>query len=163
MVCNSFTTKYSPRVFDKVHQCNITYVQTQVHFQVMIHTESTSHFQPTLLARLMACVLLVLVSYGATAGAVHRHDDAPRDASFAVGDTINNPNDAPATRGSSGNGDCLICTLRQHLFVGVADTAPHRLLPPATILSFAAPHFAPYFSPYYAPRRGRAPPSASLL
>jgi hypothetical protein len=111
----------------------------------------------------MAFVLLVLISYGATAEAAHRHGNALPERRAELAATFSSPDDTNSSSQSSRpNGECLICQLHQHLFVSLLNALPQMLPPP--VQSVRSPATAvSYLSHTDTPQRGRAPPTASLF
>ncbi|MBV9960086.1 MAG: hypothetical protein JO360_16790, partial [Acidobacteria bacterium] len=114
--------------------------------------------KPAPLARLSACVLLVLVAYGAIAGAAHNHGtrlltQLRAGASEAV---FSDSGDADASsRRLPEHDECLVCQLQNHLFSGLLNALP-QVAPPDTprVFTTQTVHFS--FSETHAPRRGRA-------
>jgi hypothetical protein len=115
--------------------------------------------QPTLFARVSAFVLLVLVAYGAIAGAAHSHGTVtPQLRPGATEPTVSSSNDPnSSSKQSPKSGDCLVCQLQQHLYSGLLSALPH-VAPPLTQFAFARPTGTRCSTQTYAPRRGRAPP-----
>lgn len=126
------------------------------------NTESSKSRRHAPLARVLAFVLLAVVSYTATAESVHRHGRlalTPSVSSAAAvapsGGADSAVNDSPAL------GECLICQLRQNLSSGLLSALPQLVAPrPHAELSRAVALLS--VSRFEAPRRGRAPPAASL-
>ncbi len=117
--------------------------------------------QPALFARVSAFVLLVLVAYGAVAGAAHNHGNA--DLRLQAGITepaYSNPGDADSsTKKLPDNDECLICQLQHNLFSGLLNALP-QVAPPPTEFAFATQLQQPSSSQTLTPRRGRAPPTS---
>jgi hypothetical protein len=114
------------------------------------------------LARLSAFVLLVLVAYGAIAGAAHNHGTRLQTqlragASEPVFSDSGDGNSS--SRRLPENDECLVCQLQHHLFSGLLSALP-QVAPPVTLSAFAPQtiHFS--FSQTLAPKRGRAPPTS---
>ena len=116
-------------------------------------------------ARALSCLLLLLITYSATLGVIHRHGP-PRQLRFAAESTAKSA-DAGQTGGPSSGlpfnpGDCSICQFQRQLNSGLLYTPVFVLVP----VSHPAPaHVAPasYLSAATTPRRGRAPPQLSLV
>jgi hypothetical protein len=111
--------------------------------------------------RLSAFALLVLVAYGAIAGAAHNHGNA--DLRLRAGITVpafSDPGDAGSTsKKQLDNDECLICQLQHNLFSGLLNALP-QVAPPSTEFAFAAQHHQHSSSQTLTPRRGRAPPTS---
>jgi hypothetical protein len=114
------------------------------------------------LARLSAFVLLVLVAYGAIAGAAHNHGTRlPAQLRAGTHETVFDDSGGAETssRRLTENGECLVCQLQNHLFSGLLNALP-QIAPPVTPGAYA-PHTVHFsFSETHAPRRGRAPPTS---
>ncbi len=110
--------------------------------------------------RAVACVLLVLISYGATAEAVHKHGFNASQSS-AVGAFARAHQTASENRTTQFN-ECLICQLHQQLFNGLLQPPTFISKPQAqcAIVGQALPEQALQTT---APQRGRAPPQLSKL
>ena len=127
------------------------------------NTGSTSSHEHAPCARFLAFVLLVLISYGATAEAAHRHGTGATERSAERAATVNSPDDPnTSSETSRSNGECLICQLHQHLFASLLNALPQIAPPPAQLARIPAAAIS-YLSHTDTPQRGRAPPSASLL
>ncbi|HEV7373731.1 MAG TPA: DUF2946 family protein [Pyrinomonadaceae bacterium] len=115
------------------------------------------------LARLLAFVLLVLVTYSATAEAAHKHGNLmlARASQTAPAFGTNN-DDGSALKDSRTFSDCLICQLHQHLSISLFSSLPQVVAPLAQIARTPAAELS-YLSQSDTPRRGRAPPFASLF
>ena len=131
----------------------------------IVNSNATSFLRPApaLHVRVLAFVLLLLVSYGATVEAAHTHGNASAinraQQTTALGDASRSSSTA---RNPSAGGDCLICQFHQQLSNGLLAELPHALEPLVqTAHTSAAIIFAP--SQTNAPSRGRAPPSTSSL
>jgi hypothetical protein len=115
------------------------------------------------LARMLAFVLLVFISYGATAGAAHRHGNILKSVRAPAAATMSGAGNSGSTAKDTGtSGECLMCRLHQHLFAGLLHNLP-GFIPPTVQPINATVAFIPYFSQTNAPRRGRAPPTAFTL
>jgi hypothetical protein len=130
-------------------------------YQVTSHTGSLTCRKSAPFARLLALLLLVLVTYAATAESVHRHgallsntrgNSAP--AITSSGDSGSLANDARAS------GECLICQLRQQLSFSLV-SAPSLIISPTPQLARSIVPRLSSLSETAAPRRGRAPPLTS--
>jgi hypothetical protein len=130
---------------------------------VTSNTGSTSSRQHAPFARFLAFVLLVFISYGATAEAAHKHGSILPEPRAELAATVSSPdNTNPSSQSSRPGGECLICQLQQHLFVSLLNALPQILPPPAQLVSLPAAAVS-YLSHADTPQRDRAPPSASLL
>ncbi|OLE52527.1 MAG: hypothetical protein AUG51_17760 [Acidobacteria bacterium 13_1_20CM_3_53_8] len=114
------------------------------------------------MARLLAFVLLLFVSYGAVAEVTHKHGSLTiATASAASTGTFNNSGDAGSTSNPRSTGECLICQLHRDLFVNLF-TPQLNIAAPIAHLSYSV-SIAPFYpSLAETPQRGRAPPVASL-
>jgi hypothetical protein len=132
--------------------------------KVTSNTASTSRRRRATLARLTAFVLLLFISYGATAEVAHKHCSVlPAGRADVAKTTISNPSDANTSSERSRNGgECLICQLHQHLFTSLLNTLPQIAPPPAQFVRLPAAAVS-YHVQLDAPQRGRAPPTTSLL
>jgi hypothetical protein len=127
--------------------------------------ESTFIRQRARGARALSCLLLFLITYGATLGVIHRHGplgslgvSAESAAKSAGGGQTGTPSSGLPFR----PGDCSICQFQRQLDGGLLYTpvfvqAPESHPAPAHV----APAF--YLSATNTPRRGRAPPQLSLV
>ena len=111
--------------------------------------------------RVLGCLLLLMITYGATVEAMHSHGriapDRPDIAAIS---------DASGSRSSntrnSHQTECPICQLQQQLFNGLVHAPLFASTPSAQIARVDTPTVIyPLIST--TPRRGRAPPPASLL
>jgi hypothetical protein len=116
-------------------------------------------------ARALSCLLLFLITYGATLGVIHRHG-LPRPLRVAAEVSTKSVGEGRTGTPSSDlplrPGDCSICQFQRQLDGGLLYTPVFVLVP----VSHPAPaHVAPafYLSATNAPRRGRAPPQPSLV
>jgi len=115
------------------------------------------------LARLLAFVLLVLVTYSATAEAAHKHGNVTLNRASNAAPAFSTNGDAGSTLKESRTfGDCLICQLHQHLSISLFSSPPQLVAPPVQIAQTPAAELS-YLSQSDTPRRGRAPPLASLF
>ena len=116
------------------------------------------------LTRWLSCVLLVLITHGATAELVHRHgglslSSAAAESVVVLSGTGESETAKPPLLSAN---NCLICQFQQHLTHGVFDTPQEA---PRLAIS---PFVAAAISHQYDFRRGnssrgRAPPATSLL
>ncbi|HEY0322433.1 MAG TPA: hypothetical protein VGC66_15865 [Pyrinomonadaceae bacterium] len=114
------------------------------------------------LARVLAFVLLVFVTYSATLEIVHGHGQ-PLPVKSSVTASFHGANtDQSTTESSRSTGECLICQLHQQLFSTLLISVP-GIAPPQTEETIAAHSFSSSPSEANTPQRGRAPPQASLL
>jgi len=112
-------------------------------------------------SRALACLLLLLIAYGATVQVVHSHSRVSlvHPATTAVSDA----GELQSSRtGHSSHQECATCQFQQQLFNGLVD-APQFARTPATRIAAACALTIIYASVSTTPRRGRAPPLASLL
>jgi hypothetical protein len=114
-------------------------------------------------ARALSCLLLFLITYGATLGVIHRHGPL-KSLRVAAETTANSVGEGQTGTPSSElplrPGDCSICQFQRQLDGGLLYTPVFVLVP----VSHPAPaHVAPafYLSATNTPRRGRAPPQFS--
>jgi hypothetical protein len=116
-------------------------------------------------ARALSWLLLLLITYGATLGVIHRHGPswslgvATESTAKSVGE---GQTDAPSSGLPFRPGDCSICQFQRQLDGGLLYTPVFVLVPesrPAP--AYVAPAF--YLSATNTPRRGRAPPQLSLV
>ena len=115
----------------------------------------------TPLARVVAFVLLLWVTYSATAEVAHKHGEL-LSATQTSATTISESTDHSTTEDWRSTGECLICQLHQHLYSGLLISLP-GFAPPQTQPSLARTTFVSAISQPSAPQRGRAPPIASLV
>ncbi|MGA9998216.1 MAG: hypothetical protein WBP93_22575 [Pyrinomonadaceae bacterium] len=114
------------------------------------------------LTRMLAFALLVLVTFSATAEAVHKHGNLAGVREAVSSASISNaPDSNSRLRNTQTGAECLICQLHQHLFATVLNRPPH-IAPPQTQHVQAQATATSYLSQTDAPRRGRAPPLSSL-
>jgi len=123
------------------------------------------------LARALTCVLLVGITYAATVGSVHSHEDLSSGHYTSVAQGATGQSAAGQSAFSADlplhshthNHECLICLLQQQLFNNALYKTPSTPTPPSTQSTFKSSTAAIYSSASNTPRRGRAPPPASLL
>jgi hypothetical protein len=115
------------------------------------------------LARLLAFVLLVLVTYAATAETAHKHGNVTLDRAGHAAPAFSTNGDAGSSLKESRTfGDCLICQLHQHLSITLFSSLPEVVAPPALTAHLPAAELS-YLSQSDAPHSGRGPPLASLF
>jgi len=106
-------------------------------------------------------LLLLLIAYGATVEAVHSHGSVSPDRPGVV--AISDAGGSlPSRTSHSHHTECLMCQFQQQLFNGLVHTPLFALTPSAQIASVDTPAVV-YPSISTTTRRGRAPPSDSLL
>ncbi|HEX7998853.1 MAG TPA: hypothetical protein VF528_10730 [Pyrinomonadaceae bacterium] len=125
-------------------------------------TSAVSSRPQALLTRVLAFLLFAFVAYGATVEVVHKHGNLPQSYDETSSSVRNTGVEDAATQESRLNGACLICQLHHNLFVSLFNAQPKLHVPPA-IHAQTADQPTSYLSQMDAPRRGRAPPTASLL
>jgi hypothetical protein len=112
---------------------------------------------------MLAFVLLVFISYGATAGAAHRHGNILKSGRADAAATMSGSGNNGSTAKDTGtSGECLMCRLHQHIFAGLLHHLP-GFTPPSVQLIRATVASVSYFFQTNAPRRGRAPPMSFIL
>jgi hypothetical protein len=112
--------------------------------------------------RVMALLLFLFVAYGATVEVVHKHGNLAQSKDEASSSIRAADSDGSKATESRQSGACLICQLHQNLFVSLFNAQPRLVAPPALVARTATEPTS-YLSQVDAPRRGRAPPSTSLL
>ena len=116
-------------------------------------------------ARALSYLLLLLITYGATVGVIHRHG-YPLPLTVTAGTSAKSvgagQTGPPSSRLPSQPGDCSICQFQRQLNGGLLYTPAFE---PAPVSHPAPAHVAPasYLSATNTPRRGRAPPQLSLV
>jgi len=112
-------------------------------------------------SRVLGCLLLLLIAYGATVQIVHSHGlvSLVRPAATAIGDAGGSQS---SRTGQHSHQECAMCQFQQQLFNGLVD-APLFARTPAIRIAAACTLTIVYASISATPRRGRAPPLASLL
>lgn len=114
-------------------------------------------------ARILAFVLLVFVSYGATAEVAHKHGNPTPERPTELAANVSSPdNTNPYSSHTRTGSECLICQLHQHLFVSLFNALPQIAEPPAQLVRPDAAAIS-YLSHTDTPQRGRAPPTTSLI
>lgn len=115
-------------------------------------------------ARALSCLLLFLITYGATLGVIHRHGlSVPyKVADEATAKSVEGQTGPPSSRIPFQPGDCSICQFQRQLNGGLLYTPAFE---PAPVSNPAPVNVAPvsYLSAAGTPRRGRAPPQLSLV
>jgi hypothetical protein len=106
--------------------------------------------------RIVAFLLLVIVTYGATVEAAHSHGSAtPNGSRFAA---LHDAGDSHSTTDDSQNRDCVVCRFQQQLFNGVVHE-PLLILAPSTQTAFVSTPTVLYSSSPIDRPSGRAPPA----
>jgi len=118
------------------------------------------------LARALSCVLLVGITYAATVGSAHSHENLSSGHHTSVAEVDEGragvSSDSPL-HSHTHNHECLICLLQQNLFNGALYKVPSTPVPPSTLPTLTSSAAVVYSSASNTPQRGRAPPPASLL
>ncbi len=110
--------------------------------------------------RAVDCVLLILISYGATAEAAHKHGfNAPQSSTVGAFDRAHQTASENRTTQFS---DCLICQFHQQLFNGLLEP-PAFISKPQARSAIVSQATANQASQTIASQRGRAPPQLSSL
>ena len=127
-------------------------------------TDSVLNWRRARSARALSCLLLLLITYSATLGVIHRHGtiEPLRVAAEATAKSAEGQTGPPSSRLPFNPGDCSICQFQRQLDGGLLYTPVFVLLPESQP---APAHVAPasYLSATSTPRRGRAPPQLSLV
>jgi Protein of unknown function (DUF2946) len=105
--------------------------------------------------RVLSCLLLFLVTCGATAGAAHSHGSVTLNSSGSA--AINDAGESNSDTGHSQQRECELCQFQQHLFNGIVH-APLFIVTPSTQTAFVSTLPVPYFSSAVTRSSGRAPP-----
>jgi hypothetical protein len=116
-------------------------------------------------ARALSCLLLLLVTYGATLGVIHRHGPSGTirfAAEVTAKSVVEGQTGAPSSQLPLRPGDCSICQFQRQFNSGLLYTP---VFMPAPELHSEQAHLAPasYLSAFSTPRCGRAPPKLSLV
>lgn len=116
-------------------------------------------------ARRLSCLLLLLITYGATVGVIHRH--RPPGSLTVTAETssksfVRGQTGPPSSSLPFNPGDCSICQFHRQLNGGLLYTpafepAPESHHAPARVALVS------YLSATGTPRRGRAPPQLSTV
>ena len=102
-------------------------------------------------SRLLAFVLLALVTYAATAETTHNHGNfLIKGAGLAATAVSNSADTGSALKDSRAFGDCLICQLQQHLSLSLFSSLPQAVAPQTQALRMPAVD-STYLSPSDAP------------
>ena len=124
-----------------------------------------------LFARALSCVLIVGITYAATVGSVHSHENLSSGHHTSVAEVASGQSvtgqaafsaDLPLHSHTHSH-ECLICLLQQNLFNGALYKVPSTPAPPSAQPALTSSAAVVYSSASNTPRRGRAPPPASLL
>jgi hypothetical protein len=120
----------------------------------------TKHAPP---ARLLAFVLLALVTYAATAESAHKHGNVSLNRPAQSAPAFEASSDAESSlKDSKKFGDCLICQLHQNLSVSLFSTLPQVVAPLTQTAHLLAAELT-YLSQSDTPHSGRGPPLSSLF
>lgn len=112
-------------------------------------------------SRALSILLLILIVYGTTVEAAHRHGRILVPGAQTSGTSMANPADAGNVLGGQvGCSDCLICQLHQNFSTALITFRESSSTPGlrTQLFSFTSTTF---LSPTNAPTSGRAPPQAS--
>ena len=105
--------------------------------------------------RVLSCLLLFLVTYGATVEAAHSHGSVTLNRSgFAA---INDAGESNSDTSHSQQRECELCQFQQQLFNGIVH-APLFIVTPSTQTAFVSTLPVLYFSSPITRSSGRAPP-----
>lgn len=111
-------------------------------------------------------MLIVGITYAATVGSVHSHENLPPGHHTSVAEGAEGQagvsSDSPL-HDHTHRHECLICLLQQNLFNGALYKVPSTPVPPSTLPTLMSSAAVVYSSASSTPRRGRTPPPASLL
>jgi DUF2946 family protein len=111
-------------------------------------------------ARFVTYALLLLITYGSTFEAAHKHGNGPLNAITAQSSVADLGNGkSPAGRSVPGT-ECLLCQFHQQLSTSVTSN-PQLLSAPVSQGTATARSILSYASASHTPRRGRAPPITS--
>lgn len=128
-------------------------------------TESALSWRRARGTRALSCLLLFLITYGATLGVIHRHGPSGPltvAAETTTKSVVKGQTGTPSSDLLLRPGDCSICQFQRQLNGGLIYTPVFALAPEAhPVPAHIAP--ASYLSATNAPRRGRAPPQLSLV
>lgn len=112
-------------------------------------------FRPTKCRQALGCLLLLMITYGATVEATHSHGAvAPNRQVFA---SISDAGGSHPETNHSHHRECLICQLQQQFFNGIVH-APLFIFTPATQIAFVSTLTVLYPSSPITCPSGRAPP-----
>jgi hypothetical protein len=118
-------------------------------------TISAMRFRSAKCRRALGCLLLLMISYGATVEAAHSHGSvAPERAGFA---SLSDAGGSQSDTNDSQHRECVMCRFQQQLFNGIIH-APLFTLTPATQTAFVSTLTVPYLSSLTTRPSGRAPP-----
>ena len=112
-------------------------------------------------SRSLGCLLLLLITYGATVEAAHSHGrvSLDRPGLAAISDAGGSQS---SDKGYSHHQECSMCQFQQQLFNGLVHAPLFAITPSAQIPSVNTLAVV-YPSISTTPRSGRAPPLTSLL
>jgi hypothetical protein len=107
----------------------------------------------------VALLLLLLLSWGATAELTHRHSNGRTDfaESRAALSTFDSNTSSSSSRANVSDSECLICQLHQNLFATLFHHVPH-LTPATAQYSYSPATITRYRFQSAATQHGRAPP-----
>jgi hypothetical protein len=112
-------------------------------------------FRPAKYRRALGCLLLLMISYGATVEAAHSHGSvAPQRPGFTA---LSDAGGSPSDTNDSQSRECVMCRFQQQLFNGIIH-APLFTLTPATQTAFVCTLTVPDLSSPTSRPSGRAPP-----
>lgn len=113
-------------------------------------------------ARLLACVLLALVTYTTTSEVVHRHGNLLLNRAAETVTTVSTQGGGNSSLNDPRSlADCLICQLHQNLATTLFSPQA-QIVAPVTEGALTPAAEVSYPSHTATPRRGRAPPLTSL-
>lgn len=107
--------------------------------------------------RALGCLLLLVITYGATVEAAHSHGSAAPNSSRSA--AVNDAGDSHSNTDGSQNRECVVCQFQQQLFNGVVHE-PLLILAPSTQTAFVFTPTVLYSSSLTSRPSGRAPPLA---
>src|SRR3954465_256307 len=122
---------------------------------VASQTISAISFRPAKFRRVLGCVLLLMITYGATVEAAHSHSAvSPAGSDFTVSSDAGG---SPSGTNHSHQRECVICQLQHQLFIGLVHV-PQLALTPLTQIAFASTLTVLHLSSPIIRPSGRAPP-----
>ena len=105
--------------------------------------------------RALGCLLLLIITFGATVEAVHSHGSvASHSSGFAA---ISDAGGSDSDTNHSQHRECVICQFQQQLFNGIVH-APLFIVAPSTRIAFVFTPTILYTSSPTSRPSGRAPP-----
>ena len=103
----------------------------------------------------LGCLLLLIITFGATAEAAHSHGSvAPRHSGVAA---VRDAGGSDSDTSDSHHRECVICQFQQQLFNGIVH-APLFIVAPSTHIEFVSTLTVLYSSSPNTRPSGRAPP-----